>query len=244
MNQVITIPSVSMDHARQAEYELAYQSSSDPWDYASSFDQVRFATIADVAKRWCPAPENSLEVACGLGYQSRLLAEFAETHWAYDYAPSAVQQTRLRCSDLQHKVNVDVRDALNPGYPDNFFDLIVMADIAMDENDDWWLQVLTKAKISLRKNGIMVVSGRIKEPSRREFENRFALLGMSVKERIYFHDRYWFKFRSLVKRVFPKNLSTRILSSSTTLGGLRAIGRLQGVNGSIHFGVVAQVGGE
>jgi hypothetical protein len=44
--------------------------------------------------------------------------------------------------------------------------------------------------------------------------------------------------------VFPKNLSTRILSSSTTLGGLRAIGRLQGVNGSIHFGVVAQVGGE
>jgi hypothetical protein len=88
----------------------------------------------------------------------------------------------------------------------------------------------------------MVVSGRIKEPSRREFENRFAVLGMSVKERIYFHDRYWFKFRSLVKRVFAKKLSMRLLSSSAILGGLQAIGRLQGVNGSIHFGVVAKVG--
>ncbi|MCE3018265.1 MAG: class I SAM-dependent methyltransferase [Pirellula sp.] len=242
MNQAISIPSVSIDHARQAQYEQAYQSSNDPWDYASSFDQVRFATIADVAKRWCPTPKNSLEVACGLGYQSRLLAEFAETHWAYDFAPSAVQQTRLRCSDVQHKVRIDVRDALSPGYSNSFFDLIVMADIAMDENEEWWLQVLANAKNSLRDNGIMVVSGRIKEPSRREFENRFAVLGMSVKERIYFHDRYWFKFRSLVKRVFAKKLSMRLLSSSAILGGLQAIGRLQGVNGSIHFGVVAKVG--
>jgi hypothetical protein len=65
MNQAISLPSVSTDRARKAEYEHAYQSSNDPWDYASSFDQVRFTTISSAAKRWYPAPKNSLETTLG-----------------------------------------------------------------------------------------------------------------------------------------------------------------------------------
>lgn len=240
MHSLSTID-IEANLARQKNYESVYQSSDDPWDYDSYADQVRFQLICKTAQKWSPNAQRSLDVACGLGQMTFLLSEFSEEVFAYDFAPSAVQRTRERCSQIRNKkICIEVKDALNPNYPPASFDLILICDVANDGNLVWWNQVLTSHKELLAKDGKMLVAGRIKSRGRNDFEKTFLGFGGTIVDRIFFHDRYWYKARSALKRLLPGSYAKSLLAQGWLFHAMKAAGRLQGPNGSIHYGVVVQ----
>jgi len=170
-----------------------------------------------------------------------LLAEFSQQVVAYDFAPSAVRRTRECCEQAGcRNVNVDVRDATEPGYENNSFDLILMSDMDVSGNRDWWLHVLSIHKEFLTKDGIVLACGRIKASDRKQFDENFLGLGGTVLDRIFFHDRYWFKSRSVIKRIAPASFARRLLSQAWIFHGAKSLGRLAGPAGSIHYGVVVR----
>lgn len=227
-------------HSQQS-FESTYQRSEDPWGYYSFADQVRFQKIAQAARAWSPHPRRSLDVACGLGQVAELLAEFSQEVFAYDFAPSAVQRTRERFQPCQQdRIHVEVRDALCPGYDKNMFDLIVMSDIDTDANLDWYRHVIQIHKELLAADGTMVIAGRIKKPVRRDFEANLVSLGGTILDRIFFHDRYWFKARSFIRRVLPTTAAKRCLSQGWLFRSTESLGALAGPSGSIHFGIVVR----
>ncbi|MFN9367350.1 MAG: class I SAM-dependent methyltransferase [Planctomycetia bacterium] len=237
----VTAGDVEANRVRQRSYESVYQSADDPWDYFSCADRIRFERIAATARRWSSQPERALDVACGLGQLTVRLAEFSREVWAYDFAPSAVQRTRERCRQAGHeRTRVEVRDALDPGYASGSFDLILMCDMATDGNTAWWCQVLEKHKELLGSGGTMVVAGRVKARRRPEFERTFADRGGVIVDRILFHDRYWYKARSAIKRVLPAACSRSLLGQDWFFNGAAAMGKLRGPQGSIHYGVVVR----
>lgn len=226
---------------RQRVYEETYQSSADPWGYASYADDVRFRTIANTARKWCPTSHRSLDVACGLGQLTVLLHSFSKQVFAYDFSPSAVERTRERCEQFQcNGVQVEVRDATDPKYEANYFDLILMSDMDISGNPDWWRHVLATHRALLTKNGFLIASGRVRPSGRERFDRNFDSLGGTIVDRIFFHDRYWFKARSVVRRVMPKRWSNRVLGQAWLFRTTQSIGRLVGPVGSIHYGVVVR----
>jgi SAM-dependent methyltransferase len=226
---------------RQRNYEETYRASSDPWGYSSYADRIRFRTIANTSRNWFPNPNRSLDVACGLGQLTVLLDEFSQQVFAYDFAPSAVQRTRERCDQARcQSVHVDVRDATDPGYEKGFFDLILMSDMDISGNREWWCHVLKIHREFLTEKGLIVACGRIKVSERTQFDENFRNLGGTVLDRIFFHDRYWFKASSLVRRVMPPTIATRLLGQGWFFETAKTLGRVAGPNGSIHYGVVVR----
>lgn len=239
--QTGSVVDLAANSQRQRNYELIYRESVDPWDYSSYADRVRFQCIADAARKWCPHPRRSLDVACGLGQLTVLLAEFSDEVFAYDFAPSAVQRTRERCEKhARCKIDVEVRDAMDPGYERNIFDLIALCDMNTDGDMDWWSHVLKAHKELLSQGGTMVVSGRIKPKDRSGFENSFLSMGGTLLDRVYFHDRYWYKARSVIKRAIPPHYAKTLLAQRWFFQSATTIGRMTGPKGSIHFGVVVR----
>jgi SAM-dependent methyltransferase len=240
-NPTVSAVDLEANLYRQKRYEETYQTHSDPWDYSSYADRVRFRTIADTARKWLLTPRRALDVACGLGQLTVLLDDFSEQVFAYDFAPSAVQRTRERCEQAGcQRVQVDVRDATDPGYESDYFDLILMSDIDISGNRDWWCHVLAIHKGYLTKNGIIVACGRIKADGRKQFDENFRAMHGTILDRIYFHDRYWFKARSVVKRVMPSPMAKGLLGRPWFYHTAKTLGRLAGPIGSIHYGVVVR----
>ena len=226
---------------RQKRYEETYQTHVDPWNYSSYADRIRFQTIANTARHWFPNPNRSLDVACGLGQLTVLLDEFSQRVFAYDFAPSAVQRTRERCEQAGcREVQVDVRDATDPGYEQNFFDLILLSDMDVSGNRDWWCHVLAIHREFLTENGLIIACSRIRASERAQFDENFLKLGGTVLDRIYFHDRYWFKASSIVRRVMPRQIATDLLGQAWLFHTAKTLGRVTGTTGSIHYGVVVR----
>lgn len=240
-NPSVSSVSLEANLHRQKDYEATYQSSGDPWGYSSYADVIRFRTIALAARHWFPNPNRSLDVACGLGQLTVLLNEFSQSVFAYDFAPSAVQRTRERSVKAQCRdVQVDVRDATDPGYEPDFFDLILMSDMDVAGNRDWWCHVLAIHREFLTEKGLMIACGRIRISERSQFDENFVNLGGKVIDRIYFHDRYWFKARSIVRRVMPPRVATRLLGQAWLFHSAETLGKVSGPAGSIHYGVVVR----
>jgi hypothetical protein len=133
-----------------------------------------------------------------------------------------------------------VRDATDPGYEKGFFDLILMSDMDISGNREWWCHVLAIHREFLTENGLLIACGRVRASERAQFDENFHTLGGTVLDRIYFHDRYWFKARSIVRRVIPPRIATKLLGRPWFYHTAKTLGRLAGPIGSIHYGVVVR----
>ena len=107
-------------------FEHMYESSPDPWSFASSdYERQRYARILDFVPPRCF--RNVFEPGCSIGELTALLATRCGFVMAIDIAEAAVAAARQRCHSFD---NVDVQQgAVLDELPDGPFDLVVFSEI-------------------------------------------------------------------------------------------------------------------
>ncbi|WP_298913147.1 class I SAM-dependent methyltransferase [uncultured Algimonas sp.] len=105
-------------------FEAVFRADPDPWGtYERRDEAVKRRAVAHACGR---TRGRGLELGCGNGSNTRLLAARALRLHALDGAPSAVALTRARAGSPR----VSIERALLPdGAPDTPFDLIVIAEV-------------------------------------------------------------------------------------------------------------------
>jgi SAM-dependent methyltransferase len=99
----------------------------DFWDFESSeYERARCVRLLTIlaGRRYARA----LEIGCGAGYFTRLLANIADHIVAFDIAPAAIARARTQGADLRH-VEFRVANAMDYEWrADGPWDLIVCSD--------------------------------------------------------------------------------------------------------------------
>ncbi|KOT48481.1 MULTISPECIES: class I SAM-dependent DNA methyltransferase [Streptomyces] len=121
--------SVSAEH-----FDKVYRSKPDPWGTLHKpYEQEKFADTAALL----PAGRfrSALEIGCGVGALTRLLAPHCDQLLATDCSAAAVEQARQHCADLPHLTFGALRvpgelDAKSlPAHLADPLDLIVMSEV-------------------------------------------------------------------------------------------------------------------
>ena len=111
-------------------FEAIYTDQSDPWASASGayrYQRQKYERLLDMlpAGRFARA----LDLGCGLGLMSRLLARRSDQVLGLDLAQAAVDRARTAHADVAH-LTFEQGDALDlPRSMDGQFDLLAVADI-------------------------------------------------------------------------------------------------------------------
>lgn len=99
----------------------------DFWNFeTSAYEQARFARLMAIlgGRRY----ERALEIGCGAGYFTRLLAGVAQQIVAFDISPAAIDRAKRLGADLQH-VEFRVGNAMEHNFRDDSpWDLVVCTD--------------------------------------------------------------------------------------------------------------------
>src|SRR5437016_3003665 len=106
-------------------FELVYSSDADPWNEASEYEQTkRSRTLALLRGRQF---RRALEMGCGTGALTTLLAPFVRELVAADISYAALDRTRERCAKLDNisLVRLDLVEDHLPGS----FDLVVCSEV-------------------------------------------------------------------------------------------------------------------
>ncbi|MGI4827639.1 MAG: SAM-dependent methyltransferase [Janthinobacterium lividum] len=129
-----------------AFFEAKYSSDPDPWDFASSEDELaRYrASMAALAGKHF---RHALEPACSIGVLTAKLAQICDRVSASDVSHTAVARAAERCADLP---NVEVRCAsLTDLVPDPSVDLLVLSEIGYYFTAEDWNRILQQMIASL-----------------------------------------------------------------------------------------------
>lgn len=225
-------------------YERLYQTHDDPWAYAQAAEQAKYRLSLDAARRWQPRPDRVLEVACSLGYLTEQLAGYAPDVYGFDLSETAVRQARARCERLATptRFHLAVGDATRPGYPDGFFNVVFLQDVLLEITADADLRgSVLRATLQLLAPGGVLVLTDYQHPDDQDNYVRFAeQCGGRVVEKLYFHDRFWFRLRSALKAIRRSSLAQRLLESERVYRVLARWAARRGPWGSKHFGLVVQ----
>jgi len=227
-------------------YERLYQQHADPWNYELAAEQAKYQISLDAAQRWQPTPHRVLETACSLGYQTALLAGYAPEVYAYDLSETAVELARQRCQALETDTRFDLRtgDVTEPGYPNGFFDVVFLQDVLLIlPGLGLRKRALRKALEMLDEDGVLVMT----DYQRAEHQETYCRLvenaGGQILEKIYFHDRGWFRLKSVLREVRRTAPAKALLRSQRVYRLLRWLSSRRGPEGSKHFGLVVQRAG-
>ncbi|MFH8407857.1 class I SAM-dependent DNA methyltransferase [Streptomyces sp. NPDC018019] len=121
--------SVSVEH-----FDKVYRSKPDPWGTLHKpYEQEKFADTASLL----PAGRfrSALEIGCGVGALTRLLAPHCDHLLATDCSAAAVGQARENCADLPHltfetlRVPSELDAKTLPTHLPSPIDLIVMSEV-------------------------------------------------------------------------------------------------------------------
>ncbi|MBC7893686.1 MAG: class I SAM-dependent methyltransferase [Sphingobacteriaceae bacterium] len=235
------MPDVSQKDA--VYYERLYQTHADPWSYAEAAEQAKYRITLEAARRWQPHPERVLEVACSLGYLTHQLAGYAPNVYAFDVSETAVAQTRERCRSLDTPTQFDIRvgDAIEPDYPQGFFDVIFLEDVLLEITEEATVRarILRNTLRLLRPGGVVILTD-YQQPSHQAVYVAEAQSQGRIVEKLYFHDRYWFRLRGFLKALRRTALAKALLRSETVYRALARLGAGKGPEGSKHFGLIIQ----
>jgi predicted TPR repeat methyltransferase len=107
-------------------FEARYRGGRDPWSFEdSAYELNRYRTL--ITSLRMAAYGTVYEPGCSIGVLTHQLGTMAKRVIACDFAPTAVEQARLRCAD---ETNVEVVCAdLRTFAPDAPLDLIVFSEI-------------------------------------------------------------------------------------------------------------------
>lgn len=122
------MPAARRTSVSTAHFDKAYRSRSDPWGTLhKAYEREKFADTATLlpAGRFARA----LEIGCGVGALTRLLAPHCDDLLATDCSAAAIEQARSNCADLTGVsfATLRVREELVDGDPD--LDLVVMSEV-------------------------------------------------------------------------------------------------------------------
>ena len=184
-----------------------------------------------------------LDAGCSLGYLTELLAGYAPEVYAFDIAKSAVERTRERCNRISTttKFVIEMGDAVRPHYPPESFDVVFLGDVIrnLPTEQDQHLAIRNTLAL-LNHRGILILTDCMKCYRQKAYVSLVESEGGDVQERIYYHDRYWIKFRSLVKQLGNPVQVRSLLGNTGVHRALTRLGRLRGPSGSKHFGLVVK----
>ncbi|MCY7351547.1 MAG: class I SAM-dependent methyltransferase [Cytophagaceae bacterium] len=236
--------STTTSEKNAAYYEQLYQSHADPWDYVQAAEQAKYRLSLEAARRWQPAPQRILEVACSLGYLTEQLAGYAPEVYAFDVSETAVRQTRQRCARLNTPTRFDIRpgDALEPDYPAGHFDVIFAGDVVHGAFDGSELSIRAVRALLplLASGGVLVLTDYIQPADQAGYERLVVNQGAQVLEKLYFHDRYWFRLKNALKFMEKTRVAQWFLRSRAVYQFLKKPATWRGPQGSKHFGLVVQ----
>lgn len=224
-------------------YEQLYRQRADPWDYYSAAEQAKYNRMIEMAKRFQPSPLRVLDAGCSLGCLTEKLADYAPDVYAFDIAESAVLRTQERCDRLTSKTNfhVELGDAVHPNYPNSYFDVIFLGDVIGNLPDEQDQHLATQNTLALlQPDGILILTDCMKCYRQKTYVAMVEAMGGQVLERIYHHDRYWIKFRSLVKQFGKPEQIRSLLGNEGVHRAFTRMGSLRGPAGSKHFGLVVK----
>ncbi|HEY6455843.1 MAG TPA: SAM-dependent methyltransferase [Steroidobacteraceae bacterium] len=131
-------------------FEARYRGGRDPWSFEdSAYELNRYRTI--ITSLRMAAYGTVYEPGCSIGILTHQLGEMAKRVIACDFAPSAVEQAKLRCVD-QPKVEVICAD-LRTFAPDAPLDLIVFSEIG------YYFSTQELARMAAQLAGCLVPDG-------------------------------------------------------------------------------------
>lgn len=230
-------------YENQDPFEQLYQQQEDPWDYYSAAEQAKYARMSDTAKRLCPAPFRVLDAACSLGYLTEMMADYSPEVLAFDISKLAVLRTSQRCAALRTttRFHIEVGDAIRPQYPPASIDVVFLGDVVriLPSIEDQ-RSAIRNALSLLTVNGILVLTDCMKCTDQRAYISLVESEGGRIQEKIYYNDRYWIKFRSLIKRLGSPRQIQMLLRNTTIHRWLSKLASLRGPAGSKHFGLVVK----
>ncbi len=226
-------------------YERLYQNHHDPWDYLHAAEQAKYRLSLDAARRWQPRPGRVLETACSLGYLTDQLADYAPDVYAYDVSETAVAHARQRCQrlgDSATRFHFRVGDAGHPAYPDAFFNVIFLQDVLLEVTSDVALRrrMLDEALRMLAPGGVLVMTDYQQPADQDDYVRLVEEQAGRVVEKLFFHDRYWFRLRGALKALWSWKAAQTVLRSEVVYRTLARLGAWRGPEGSKHFGLVVQ----
>jgi len=229
-------------HKDAVYYERLYQTHADPWSYAEAAEQAKYRITLAAARRWQPCPQRVLEVACSLGYLTHQLAGYAPDVYAFDVSETAVAQTRERCRSLATTTHFDIRigDAIEPDYPEAYFDVIFLEDVLREITEEATVRarILRNTLRLLRPGGILILTDYQQPGHQAGYVEEAEAQGARIVEKLYFHDRYWFRLRGFLKALRRTALAKALLRSDTVYRALTRLGASKGPEGSKHFGLI------
>lgn len=227
-----------------AYFEQLYQAHGDPWDYRQAAEQSKYRLTLDAARRWQPHPRHVLDVGCSLGYLTEMLAGYAPAVDAFDISPTAVRITQDRCAAIRTTTRFDIRhgDALAPSYHDGQFDVVFAGDVLLGafEGSKHAKQAVRAMLPLLSPGGILIVTDFMNPSTQRAYVRLVEAAGGTMREPLYFNDRYWFRLRTALKSQRKSAWGRRLLSSPRVFQFLARRAAQRGAHGSKHFGLVVQ----
>jgi len=115
-----------MNPQSAAFFEARYQTSGDPWHFASSpYELSRYdITLATLSRE---SYRRGFEPGCSVGVLTAALARRVERLIACDISSTAVACAKERCGELAN-VEIHRRDVAD-GLPEGMFDLIVFSEL-------------------------------------------------------------------------------------------------------------------
>lgn len=116
-----------MTSTARAYFDAMYETTDDPWQFASSgYEQRKYAiTVASLPK---PRYTSAFEPGCSIGVLTEQLADRCETLLATDIVSGALEQATERLKARPH-VRVEQR-AIPEDWPEGAFDLVVLSEVA------------------------------------------------------------------------------------------------------------------
>ena len=101
----------------QADFDRIALLSDDGWNHNNHYHSYLMARVPSSCKA-------ALEIGCGMGTFSRLLAERSERVVALDLSPQMIRLAKERSKQYPN-INFEVADAITREFPDEEFDCIV-----------------------------------------------------------------------------------------------------------------------
>lgn len=130
----------------QADFDRLALLSGEEWDHSSQYH--------DFLLRYLPSPcRESLEIGCGAGAFSRLLAKSSDRVLALDLSPNMIRIAKER-SALFPNIDFQVADVMSRELPREKFDCI--ATVATLHHLPM-AEVLPKIKSALKVNGVLLI---------------------------------------------------------------------------------------
>jgi len=156
-----------VDYAAHEEaYRLFRSQGREGWDTAEGTEKTLREWVQALENKCVPSTGKALELGCGAGDVSLLLAKVGYEVFGVDISPTAIEWAREKAVACGLLVSFGVGNVLNlKGYTDEAFDLVVDGHCLHCIIGDDRSAFLKAARRVLRQGGVLIVKTMCGEPA-------------------------------------------------------------------------------